>query len=452
MRELTLFPATRLRWAAWLLAWLMAWSLGAAWAQSEVQASALGLHEVLAQALVRDPQVRSARAVADAARAQSRQARSRLWPSAGVSMAYGRGTDSEPPLVFDRTTNRSELFLRWNLFNGFIDRRQIDAAQLDEVAAEAELLRAQDEACERVGNAYFELLRQQQRAVVAHQRLADVADMAGKVARQAALGKLSDADAQLAAASLIDARLALEGVQAERAAAQAQLRVLLGDTGDLALQVAEARPPLADAAMPLAQWSDQARQRNGQWLAAAARVTAAQARVARIEPGYLPRVDLDLRKRLYDRTVPVNTSAQQRGWSLTLTYEVPLGGEPAARGDEARARAQAADADLQRVSDAVQAELGQVREQALQVLQAAPQLTLQRAHLDKVVIAGALQFDAGRRSLMQLIEQLDRRYLVQQRDVDNRWRLATTQLRLRRLAGDLAEGLGAEAAQAPQLP
>ncbi|MCM3662697.1 hypothetical protein M3148_17165, partial [Georgenia satyanarayanai] len=73
---------------------------------------------------------------------------------------------------------------------------------------------------------------------------------------------------------------------------------------------------------------------------------------------------------------------------------------------------------------------------------AAPQLTQQRQRWEQVVRASELQFDAGRRSLMQLIDQYDRRFGVQQRDIENAWQQAEAHLRLRRLAGDLAEWFG----------
>ena len=421
---------------------LLAWCVLASGAHAEPGAAApLGLREAMAQALTHDPQIVGARALVDAARAQTRQAHSQLWPRVGLTATYGRSTDREPNAL-DRTTNRSEAFLRWNLFNGLQDRRTIASTQLEQVAAEADWLRALDEACERLGSAYFELLRQQQLLAHAERRLAEVDTLAQRVARQAELGKGTDADAQLASASVLDARLALQAVQSALAAAQAQLRVLLGAPADRVLRVADEPPPPADAQQPLDLWQAQAQQQNGQWLAAAARAASARERIATVAPEYLPRLEFDLRRRLADRTEPAPTSAQQRGWSVGLTYEVPLGGGPRARQDELRARAEAAEADLQRVRDTVQGEFGAARQQALQAAAAAPQLTQQRAHWEAVVRASGLQYDAGRRSLMQLIDQHDRRFGVEQRDVDNAWQRAIAQLRLRRLGGDLAEWFG----------
>lgn len=409
---------------------------------AQAQSQELGLREALARALAHAPQVVTARALVAAADAQGRQANSRLWPTAGVSTQYGRSKDMDSAFDLNRTTNRGEAFLRWNLFNGLEDRRQIDAQRLARIAAEAGLLQALDEACERVGSAYFDLLRQQQLALHAERRLVEVESLVRRVERQTELGKGSDADAQLAAASRIDARLALEMLQTEHRAAQARLRVLLGEPAERALRVADAPAPPADLQQPLDIWLTQAQQQNGQWLAAAARAAEAQARISTIAPEYLPRIDVDLRRRLYDRTNPAATTSQRQGWSVGMTLEVPLGGAPAARRDEARARAEAAESELQGVRDAVQADLGVTRQQALQADSAAPQLTRQRAHWESVVRASELQYDAGRRSLMQLIDQHDRRFAVQQRDVDNAWQRAITHLRLRRLGGDLAEWFG----------
>ncbi|GHC78419.1 hypothetical protein GCM10007320_18710 [Pseudorhodoferax aquiterrae] len=418
--------------------WL-AWLAGAAMAQDE---RVWTLPRALEQALVRDAQVAGARAKAQAAQAQQRQADGRLWPSAGLRLTQGRSSDRDPPFVFERSTRRGEAFLRWNLFNGLEDQRQIAAQAFDAVAAEAELLQALDEACERIAVAYFSLLRHQHLAGLARQRLGEVERLAARVASQAALGKASEADAQLAEASRIDAQLALQGIEAEQQAARSRLAVLLGLREGAALQVADAPLPPVDAELEPRAWADQAERQNGQWLAAAARVAGTRRRIAGIAPEYLPRLDLDLRRSLYDRTDPQPTTSQRHGWSVGLTWEVPLGGAPRARQDELRARAALAEAELQRVRDGVQADAGAARAQARQTASAAPQLTQQRQRWEQVVRASELQFDAGRRSLMQLIDQYDRRFGVQQRDIENTWQQAEAHLRLRRLAGDLAEWFG----------
>ncbi|MEF7614897.1 TolC family protein [Aquincola sp. MAHUQ-54] len=430
-----------LRIAGWCFAAMLALGGAAAWAGD---AAPLGLREAIDRALAHDPQLRGARALAEAVDAQGRQARSRLWPSAGLSANFGRSTDLDPPTVVERSTRRSEAFLRWNLFNGLADRTQIDALAAEAAAAGADWQRALDEACERVGQAYLELLRQQRLAGHARQRLAEIEDLARRVGRQAALGKGSDADAQLAEASLIDARVASEAVAADEAAARTQLRVLMGegpaDPAD-ALVVMDPKPALGPEGT-LVSWGQRAQARNAQWRAAEARAAAARARVAAVAPEYLPRVDLELRKSLSDRTTPAPSSTQQRGWAVSITYEVPLGGGAGARRDEARHRADVAEAELRRIGDTVQAEVAALWQRARQAADAAPQLARQREHLDAVVRAGELQYDAGRRSLMQLIEQRDRRYGVQQREVDNAWRLAAAHWRLQVLGGGLAEVLG----------
>ncbi|WP_326543472.1 TolC family protein [Pseudorhodoferax sp.] len=417
----------------------LAWLAGTAMAQEE---GPWTLPRALDQALARDARLAGARASAQAARAQQRQADGRLWPSTGLRLTQGRSSDRDPPFVLERTTRRGEAFVRWNLFNGLGDQRQIAAQAFDAVAAEADLLQALDEACERIAAAYFALLRQQHLAGLARQRLREVERLAARVASQAALGKAPDADAQLAEASRIDAQLALQGIEAEGRAARARLAVLLGLPDGAGLQVAEASLPPADAGLELREWAGLAERQNGQWLAAAARVAAVRRRMASIAPEYLPRLDLDLRRGLYDRTDPQPTTAQRHGWSVGLTWEVPLGGAPRARQDELRARAELAEAELQRVCDQVQADAAAAREQARQTASAAPQLAQQRQRWDLVVRASELQFDAGRRSLMQLIDQYDRRFGVQQRDIDNAWQQAEAHLRLRRLAGDLAEWFG----------
>lgn len=413
----------------------------------QVAPAPLGFDAALQQALTLDGALRVARGNLDALRAQQAQLRSRLFPSAGFSATQGRSSDEELGAPVSRRVQRSEGFLRWNLYNGGADQLALQAITRDVAAAEAELRQALEEACERLAKAYVELGRQQAQRVHAERRLQAVGELVQRVDRQVAAGKAADADGRLAQASLIDARLALDGVQADLASARAQLAVLTG-VDAAGLEVARWQAPrVADPALPLDEWWSRALAGHPQVAALAARRDAAQARVPQVAPEYLPRLDLELRKTLSDRTAPQNSSVERRAWSLGLSYEVPLGGAAGARRDEARARAQAADGDWFRGLQSVRGELAAVREQALQFGAALPGLERQHEQLALVVRASDLQYQAGRRGLQQLIDQQDRLYGSAQRGVDTEARLALATLRLAALTGSLASALGVAAVE-----
>lgn len=424
------------------------------------QGQPITFEAALQQALLTDGALRNARAAVHIARAQHAQLRSRFFPTAGVEARQGRRVVDELQEPVERHLRRSEGFVRWNLYNGGADRSALAAAELDVAAAEADARQALEEACERVGKAWAELHRQQAVHRHALQRHAEVQGLAERVARQVAAGKSPDADGQMAQSALIDAELAMAGSAADLAGAQAQLAVITGQPGAvLAVPHGAAThspwgpPPGLSLAAALDDWWTQAVAGHAGSQAAAVRRRAAQARVPLIAPEYLPRADLDLRKTLSERTAPAESTRERRGWTLSITYEVPLGGAATARRDENVARADAAEAEAWRSLQAVRGELAVVRQQALQAADALPALARQRGHLEAVVRASELQYQAGRRSLLQLIDQRDRRFNAEQREADTQARLADALLRLGVLTGSLGAQLGvAESFAAPPPP
>lgn len=447
MRRASFDPRAVRRLPALPILWLL---LAVPPAPAATPTVALPFAEALVQALDTDGALRLARANLEVLRAQQRQLRSRFFPSAGLSASHGRATADELGAPVDRQVRRSEGFLRWNLYSGGADRLALDAAALEVAAGEADLRQALQEACERAAKAYVELLRQQRLRQLAERRLGEVEDLARRVQRQVEAGRTAASDGQLAQAALIDARLALDGVEADLAAAQAQLALATGRPGASLQALAWTPPRAGDAAAPLADWWARSDAGHPPLLALAARRAAALARVPRIAPEYLPRLDLELRRTLSDRTTPQVSSVERRQWTLGLSLEVPLGGAAEARRDEARARADAADGDWWRSVQATRGELAAVRAQALQFAEALPALARQHAQLDEVVRASDLQYQAGRRSLQQLIDQRDRRFASAQREADTEARLALAWLRLDALVGALAAALGA-AAPEPEL-
>ena len=407
-------------------------------------AAASPFPEVLALVMARDPQLRSAREALNALIAQAGQAQSRLFPRIGLSTNYGRSQEVSQGALFNRSSNRSEAYLRWNLFNGLADRTQIDATDRERLAAIADLQRALDDACQRSIEAYFDwlrLFRQSERSAL---RVQQVSMLAARVQQQWAGGKVTEGDAQLAASSLIDAQFAHETIVADRESARAKIETLAGTR--LGQPMPWALP--ADAAvaagfeLPLDDALAEARQGNGQWRAAEERAEAARLRLGFVPADYLPKLDLDLRRRLADHTAPAFDPSQRGSWTLQLTYEIPLGGEIAYKRDELRARAQTALADAARVGQNVRSDLATTRFRAQQARAALEPLQRQTGYLQDVVRTSELQYDAGRRSLLQLIQLRDQRFTAEQRSADNDYRLLSAQSQWLALSGALAQTLG----------
>ena len=410
------------------------------------------LQDVLARALARDPQVQGAQWLLQASQAQERQVRSRWWPRISATTTNGRGTDIESGTSLERQTQRADLAVRMNLFNGMADRAQLDASEIEQLAAELEIRRAREDAAERVAAAYADGLRLDGLIVRSGWRLAEVRRLGENVKRQTQAGKASMSDTQLADASMLDAQVAHDGLLADRRAAQARLESLAGGPVGALAPVPALVPPSAPgqpgATDPL--W-ERAREGNAAWRAATERARAAVKRLGVVAPGLLPRLDLEVRHRIYERTSPVPNPYEQRGWSVVVSYDVPLGGETFAQRDEARVRAQAAQSEADRLGLALRLELDASVQRVSNAQNAAAMLRRQADQLAEVVKASEVQYEAGRRSLAQLIELRNSHYSAELRYADNQLTFATGTLRQLTISGDLLPALGvAEAPAAPR--
>lgn len=383
-------------------------------------------HEVLDD----DPQVRAARAVVQAAESRIEQLRSRYLPTLGVTASQGRSAEVDNGRAVDRRVERAEAVLRWNLYNGGADAVAVQAAELEREAAAADLRRARDEVAERLATAMLEVQRHDELVPAARARQARVGELARLVERQLAAGKASSADEAQAAVSRTEADLALEQLLAERAAAVERLQALLG-------RRVRAVEPLAVA--PQQVGVNDLAFINPNVIAARQRAVAARAQVRSLQETTAPRVDLDMRRRLSDRTRPASDTAVQRSWTVTMSWDLPVGGETLARRDETQRRAEAAEAEADRALQLATADVVSLGPRIAQAESALRQLDVQAGRLRAVVRAGELQYEAGRRSLVDLIQTQSTLYDVEVRRADHRLRLAVLRLREAVLRGNATE-------------
>ena len=393
------------------------------------------LPALLARVLARDPQVRVAASLLQATQERQLQARSRLGPNLTVMANQGRSIEVEFGRPIDRFTSRAEVGLRWNLYNGGNDLAEHGAASRDTEAAAQDLRRAREDSCERVAETYVELLRLQTLLPRAADRLTAVQRLAAQVGRQNEAGKASDADTAQAAASLLDAEIVAEQLRADHESARAKLVAQVGDD-------VRAVQPVLLLTLPGPQTDGASANNPGLVLAAQRRADAARARVRPTAGLLAPRIDLELRQQVSDRTMPALTTEQQRVWQLTARWDIPVMGEAAARRNETERRAEAAEAEAERVARGVSAELQALGPRILNAERAVAQLDRQIAQYGQLVRAGELQFEAGRRSVAQLIGLRESRYNAEQRRAEQAHRLLAAQLRQLALSGGLLAALG----------
>ena len=391
------------------------------------------LADLLARTLPQEPQVRVARALRDAADARRVQARSRLGPALYLQVNTGQGRETE---IFqgdiNRSTNRTEAGLRWNLYNSGDDQAEPRASARELAATEEDVRRAREDTAERMAETCVQLLFVQQQLPAAAERLSAVRRLAAQVQQQTEAGKASAADATQAEASLLDAEIAFEQLQADHASARAKLAAQVGS------EVRNVLPVVLGTVPPVALQTGQ----PGLVTAAQLRAQAARARVRPPVSLLAPRIDLEVRQRLSDRTSPVLTTEQTSNWQLTARWDFPVLGETVTRRNEGLRRAEAAEAEADRVERGVQADLKALDARIDIAERAVAVLDRQARQYAQLVRAGELQFDAGRRSLQQLIALRDSSYAVAQRRADQANRLLAAQMRKLALTGQLLPALG----------
>lgn len=411
-------------------------------------ASTESLPALLARVLPADPQVRSAAALAEAAQERRKQSQSRMWPTIGASITRGGAAETELGRSVNRQTDRAEATVRWNVYNAGNDAAELRAATLEVQAAQEELRRAREEASTRIAEAYLDLLRLDSLVPKALERLQAVQRLARQVRLQAEIGKLSNADASQAEASELDAEVVYQELVSDQAGARRRLATLVGAASVEALPgvVPLDLPPPAlespSAEMLLASGP-------GQVTAAQERARAAAERVRPLSSLAQPRIDVELRQRLWDRTTPQVTTEQQHSWSLVARWDFPVGGEQQARIAESRLRAQAAQEEAQRVANALSSELASLGPRIAETANNVARLERQIRQYDLLVQAGELQFEAGRRTVAQLIQLREGRFTAEQRRAEQAHRHLTARLRQLALNGALLPALGLPDAEVP---
>ena len=396
--------------------------------------SARGLPALLARAVPRDPQVIAAQAALAATEARYKQARSRLFPTAGLQATRGRSNDLDGTQEVERRTHQVEASVRWNVYNGGADRAELDAAEREMAGAAFDVERARAESAEKLAEAYFDMQRLERGLQQSQERLRDVTQLVRQVARQAELGKSSEVDRELAQSSQLDAELVHDGLLTDQQAARIKLEAL-------AFEPVAQFADFAFASLP-AQALENADTQQAQLRAARERAAAARLRVRGVAATLAPKVDLNVSHLLNNKTTPPPSTIQQRGWSVGVSWEIPLGGGSLAQRDESISRAQAAEVDVARAEQGARADLASMLPRIANARRTLDLLDEQEKKMAFVVRGGTIQYEAGRRNLQQVIQTRDSYFTLQQRRIDQLHRLTLAQMRQYALAGQLLRVFG----------
>ncbi len=401
-------------------------------------AAAESLPALLARMLSAEPQVRVAQALLQATQERRLQARSRLGPSLGLNLSKGASNETEIINgAVDRSTNRAEATLRWNLYNAGNDLAEFNGSSRDVDAAAQDVRRAREDTAERLAETYTDLLRLQTLLPFAQARLAAVQRLTDQLRQQNAAGRASDADALQAATSLLDAQILLDQLLSDEDSARQKLSGLVG--GEVRAVLPVDLPP---GVLPSIAADGVPASANGLITAAQIRAESARLRVRPTTSLLAPRIDLELRKQLSDHTVPALTTQQQQVWLVTARWDFPVLGENNARRAEAQRRAEAAEAEGDRVARGARAELQSLGPRITNAERSLLQIDQQLVQYTALVRAGEVQFEAGRRTVAQLISLRESRFSAEQRRVEQAHRLLGARLRLLALTGKLLPAMG----------
>lgn len=403
------------------------------------------LAEAVSLALMRFPEVLTARANRDAEAQTIGQARSLFLPSADVSLGQGRERSDNPftrsqgggQRSLDRT--EAQLTVSQLLFDGGAASSVLKRARSRTESATGQLLNVSETVAFRTAQSFLEVMRLREvlaiseQSVEAHRRtLEQVSSRA-----RGGISPLSDqrqAEARLALAqsSSVQARSQLEQAEAEyrRLTGRAPGQLVAGDSPIKVL------PATVRAAL------DDAIARHPSVRAAQEAVEAANADVEAARARYAPRVTFDLgasRNRSLDGVPGLNAD---RTAMLHLQSNLFRGGGDSARVAEAQARAESAAAQLAGVRNDIERDVRQAWDILANERARLPALEQHAAVSSDVVDAYRDQFRLGQRTLLDVLNAENERFTARSDYASGRYNIATGVYRLLAAIGRLVPELG----------
>lgn len=401
-------------------------------------ALAAPLPAVVEQVLRRHPDIHSSQALLDAAEAQTRQTRSDFYPTFGLDYRQSNSRDSQSGATIDRDTRRANAVVRWNLFNGLADTHRLRSAGLNREAALADLDDAHERIALEVTETYAELVRLRQRLDLADALVQELDALRESVKQRVEAGRVSPADLDQIDSDLIRVRVQRGQLRGQLGGGEYRFRQLTGQPpANLASPWLEA----PESARSLEQLQALLDSESPRMRAGLRRVDARAAEVAAARGAFWPSLDLELNRRLYANISPAAVSDTESANQLSLNLEIPLGGRNFARVDENVERRKAAQAAADSLRLSLSSDLGALYQELLEARAIQPELIERVDTTSRVYHAYRLQFDAGKRSLLDVAHTQNERYMALGEVIDNRNLQLLDLARMLSLVGKLRQTL-----------
>ena len=361
-------------------------------------AQAAPLPEVVQDVLARHPDAASAQALLEASEAVVRQSRSRFFPTLSVGWTRSNNEVEQLGQPIERDTRRSEAALSWNLFSGGADVYRLKSARNERDAASASLIDVQEQLALRVADAYADVLRLQRINAGGKALRQSLTFLKSQVQSRVEAGRISPADLTQVDVSIIESEDQVASLDAALAAALMRYEQLTGSApADLV------PPAFGTLDFSATRRLETTLANNPSLRAARQSINARKADIGVARGALMPTVDVEVRRRLGATIEPVEVSDTVRSQQLAINLDVPLGGGSWYRVDEASARHRAAVADEASLREQLSIEVA-TQAAELERREATYEALTRRLGASRTLIdAYGEQFDAGRRSLTDVL-------------------------------------------------
>lgn len=397
-------------------------------------AQALTLKQVTDNVLDSHPDIHSARSLFEASSARVNQARSQYLPKIGLSYEYSDSEGEQSGALIERETRRTDATLSWRIFEGFATSYAVSASKNERHAARAQLEATREAVALEVTEVYLALLRAHYLYERSNRHVQGLAELVSKIEARAQFGRLSQAQTAQAKSRLIQA-------QADHSALRGELRGLKHHFKLLTSHApANLQYPAFDVGVSqtaLNSLIQRALIKNPEYRAADAEIDAKQADLGAARARLFPTVSLEMSQQLNADIEPQSLYNEDNRSALMVELELPIGNGALSKASEAAKLKQAAVGSKNRMALDIKSTLGSLQQELLEEIAITSSLKENIAATRQVVSAYTLQFEAGRRSLLDLLTAWSDRYKAQSALINNWYQKSRATAEIYALLGQL---------------
>lgn len=411
--------------------------------------AALTLDQTVDAVLKQHPDILSAQHTLLANDYRVNQSRSDLLPTLGISAEYSDNDGTQSGIDTRTNGHRSEAFLRWSLFNGLATLNGIKAAKYDRKAAQEQLNVAREQVILTITRNYLDIIRLGSQLRASNDYIHELEKLKRIVDLRSQTGRVAVVESDQAESRLIFARNARETIKREYQTAFARFIELSGLTPE------NLSPPRFNQKLvttTIDELFEQVAKGNPQIKAALHNADARLADVSVARGELMPSVNLEYRQKLDSKLASTSSFDSDSEGTVNLNYEIPLGGGSWFRTKEAAERNQVAKYQHKSTLLNTRTSLIQVHEQLKEAHTIAPSLSRNLKSTKRVVDAYAMQFNAGKRTLLDLLSAWSDRYQAQSAVVTNWYDRTSNTATLLALTGELGREVKAKAPLNISLP